>query len=269
MPPPPGNWNGWNPYEKNQYGGQQIAGADPNAADYGSVQNYADQAYDYSRRYLDPQQDTQNKRMAQDLINQGIDPNSPQGQERMKMMGMQQADQNNAAAFGAMQFGQGIQNQMFNQEFQQAGLAGDMQKALWAAQQGASGQGLQKYLGDQNYQLGRFGLDNQRYGIDMNYELGRAGQDLTRYGYDLTNQFNQGQLDLQRQGQDWNQMMGLDAVDFRNQSYNDSLGMYQDQLMLALMGQNPVPGGSQVNPYAPYNQQIGTGGGYWNWNGMQ
>ena len=39
-----GDWSGINPAEKNFYGGQQIAGADPSQADYGSVQGYADQA---------------------------------------------------------------------------------------------------------------------------------------------------------------------------------------------------------------------------------
>ena len=129
-----GNFNNWNPGAVNQYGGQQIAGATPSQADYQSVQGYADAAHQNARRYLDHQQDMQNRRMSQELINQGIDPNSAQGQERMKMLGMQQADANNAAAFGAMQFGQGIQNQMSQQEL--ANRAGCTRQTIVLLEQG-------------------------------------------------------------------------------------------------------------------------------------
>jgi hypothetical protein len=271
------------------YGPQQIAGTRPDAADYGSVRDFSNAALGQARRYLDPQQDMQNRRLDQELINKGIDPNSAQGREMANMLSMQQADANNAAAFGAMGFGQGVQNQMAQQAFQRSGLAGDMQKALWNAQLGSSGQNLQKYLGDQSaanaaaqmqnqYNLGMAGLDTQRYGMDLQQQLGRgsqdlqrmglqnqynlgvSGQDLQRYGMDLQNQLGMGHLDMQRQGQDFNQMMGLEGLSFRDRQYGDQQQMYQDQLMLSLLGQNPYGQGNMIDPTGMAgNQMVNSG----------
>ena len=85
-------------------------------ANYQGVEQYSDAAYDESRRYLDPQQAQQTRRMNQEQINRGIDPNSVQGQQMGDQLFMRQGDQNNAAAFGAMQFGQGIDKQMRDQQ---------------------------------------------------------------------------------------------------------------------------------------------------------
>ena len=256
-----GDFNAWNPNEKNQYGGQQIAGADPSQADYDSVQGYADQAYAESQRYMKPQHDQQNRRMQQELVNKGIDPNSPNGQEQMKMMAMQQGDQQNAAQFQALQFGQGIQNQMSQQELANQGLAGQMQQALWQNQLGSSGQDLQKYLGDQGFALGKGQLGNQRYGQDLNYMLGMGGQDLQRYGMDQNYQLGQGQLDMGRQGQDFNQMMGLEGVDFRNRAYGDQRGDTQNQLIMQMLGMGgPQMGGGSLDAGGAFGQTIGSAG---------
>jgi hypothetical protein len=263
-----GRFGAWNPNEKNQYGGQTIAGADPSQADYDSVQGYADQAYEESQRYMAPQHAMQNRRMQQELINKGIDPNSPQGQEMQKMMAMQQGDQQNAAQFQALQFGQGIQNQMSQQELANQGLAADMQKALWQNQLGSSGQNLQKYLGDQGFALGQGQLalgnqqaNNQRYGQDLNYMLGLGGQDLQRYGMDQNYQLGQGNLDLGRQGQDFNQMIGLEGIDFRNRAYGDSRNDIQNQLIMQMLGLGgPSMGGGALDAGGAFGQTIGSAG---------
>jgi hypothetical protein len=244
----PGPLDIWNPNEKNQYGGQQIAGADPSQADYNSVQGYADQAYDESQRYMAPQHAQEDRRMQQELINKGIDPNSPQGKEMQNMLAMQQGDQQNAAQFGALGFGQGIQNQMSQQEQFNQGLAGNMQQALWQNQLGSSGQGLQKYLGDQSNKLGQMGLQNQRYGMDQNYALGQAGQDLQRYGMDQNNQIAQGQLDMGRQGQDFSQMSQLEQNRFRDQAYGDSRGDRQQDILMQLLGFNAPGQAGMIDP---------------------
>lgn len=266
-----GNFNGWNPDEKNFYGGQQIAGARPDQADYNSVQGYADKAYENSRRYLDPQQETQNQRFQQELINKGIDPNSAQGQKAAQMLAMQQNDQNNAASFGAMQFGQGIQNQMAQQGLAQQGLAGQMQQALWQNQLGASGQNLNWQLGKMGNELGYAGLNTQtniagmqdktnRLGINNNYNLGMAGIEAGNYRADLQHQLGMGNLDMQRQGQDFNQMLGLEGIDFRNQQYQDMQGQYQDQITMALMGMTPVPGVNAIDPNGAFGTTISSAG---------
>ena len=151
-------------YNTGAYAGQATQGASAGPADYAGVQNFADAAYDESRRYLDPQQEQQRNRHEQDLINMGIDPRSAMGQERMAQMQRGINDQNNSAAFQAMGFGQGVQEQMFNQNFLNTQQAGDMQKALW------------------NNQTNRYGIDNQ-FALGMgDLELGRQKQDWSEYG---------------------------------------------------------------------------------------
>lgn len=225
---PGGPWGTpvFNPQERNQYGGQQIAGAKAGPADYGSVQKYSDEAHQAARRYLDPQQATENRRFDQELINKGIDPNSAAGQEAASQLARQQTDANNAASFGALQFGQGIQNQMNQQEFQRSQLAGQMQNNLWNAQLGAGGLGNQRYLGELGNMLGWGQLGSQ-------YQQGM------------------GNLDLARQGQDWNQMIGLEDRNFQYQQYNDMLNRgdqrYQNQILFQLLGMQPTSGGGDMN----------------------
>jgi hypothetical protein len=132
MPPPPG-WG---------------AGSVP-PADYGSVQNYADDAYSNARRYLDPQQEQDNRRFQQEMQNKGIDPNSAMGQDQYEQMMRAHGDQNSGAAFDSLGFGQGIQGQMADQQLQ------------WGNQ------------------------GNARYGIDKGYDLGMGNLDMNRQGQDF------------------------------------------------------------------------------------
>jgi hypothetical protein len=123
MPPTQDYPYGGNP---NQAGGNNPASPwatmPPNQANYDQMQQFGDQAYDYSRRYVDPQQEQDQRRINQEMVNRGVDPQSQQGQEMMDQMSMRHGDQNDASAFGAMQFGQGIQNQMFGQQLGWGGL---------------------------------------------------------------------------------------------------------------------------------------------------
>lgn len=253
-----GNFNGINPTGVNQYGGQQIAGARPSAADYGSVQQYADAAMQNANRYLDPEIKAQTLRFNQELVNKGIDPQSDMGRQMSDNMARQQADAKSGAAFGALGFGQGIQNQMATQGLNQQQLAGDMQKALWQNQLGASGQKL-------DYTLGKAGIKSaeaianaqnatQRAGQTNQYNLGMAGigNDYNsllnqRYGMDQDYTLGQGSQDIMRQGQNFDQMLGLEGVDFRNRAFNEGNQRYQDTLSQALMGFDRAPGASQVD----------------------
>ena len=227
MPPPPGSDGSWSggsqATEKNVYGGQRIAGAKPSRADYNSVQGYADQAYDQARRRIDPMQEQAGRRMEQDLINKGIDPSSPQGKAMLDQQNRDFADQNNAATFGALQFGQGIQKQMSDQELANQSLAGDMQKALWANN------------------FGYAGLENQRYGMDQNFELGM------------------GNLDYQRGMGEHSQLMDLLGYDLNVNQYNRTGDMMQDALYNQMYTGVPVPGMSQTNPYSPADTMMGAG----------
>lgn len=286
--------NLFDPAEKNYYGPQQIAGTQPSMGEYQSVHNYADQAHQNAMRYLAPQMELEQDRLNQEIINRGVDPMSEMGIAMKDDLSRRQNDAQTAAAFSALGFGQGIQDQMFGQSLAQSQLAGDMQKALWQAQLGASGQGLQKYVADQNFNLGssgqaleKYGIDQnaaiamaanelqkygvdqqtavqmaaqqvQQYGMQLDYQLGQSGQDLQRYGMDLQNQLGMGQLDLARQGQDFSQMLGLENIDFRNRAYGDQQQQYYDQMMMAMLGMSPAPGMNPVNPYSGYDSSVST-----------
>ncbi len=219
--------SGPGPLGGEQFGGVGTVGAQAGAADYQGVQGFADQAYQQARRNIDPMQAQASRRMEQDLVNKGIDPMSEQGMAMLDQQNRNFADQNNSATFGALQFGQGIQNQMFNQAFQNTQQAGNMQLGQWQNQTAQRGQDIQKY------------------GMDQNFNI------------------QSGQLDMARQGQDFNQMMGLEGVDVRNRAYNDKQSQYYDQLTMAMMG-IPIPGYGGYNPTDLAKQQIAgsAGGGF-------
>ena len=242
MPPDNGLDRGagseFNPTEKNYYGGQKIAGADPSQADYGSVQGYADQAYDQARTRIDPMQEQAGRRMEQDLINKGIDPSSEQGKAMLTQQNQNFSDQDNAATFGALQFGQGIQNQMAGQEQQKAALGGDMQKALWQNQLGGKGLEVQEGLGYAN-------ADNARYGMDQGFQLGM------------------GNLDLNQNQAEHGQTMDYLGYDMNVNQFNQNQQMMQDALYNQQYSGVPVPGMNQTNPYAPADTMLSAGDTTW------
>ena len=228
-PPPPSGGTG----SGTQFGGVGTVGAEANAADYQGVQNFADAAYDNSRRYLDPQQGADRRRYQQELINKGIDPNSAMGREMSDQMARQHGDQDSAAAFQAMGFGQGIQNQMFNQDFMNTQQAGNMAQGQWNNENMAAMRNL------------------QRYGMDQNYGLG------------------QGALDVQRQSQDFNELVGYDNIDYRNAMFNRQGDWRDDDIRLQMMGFQPPYNGqpnygepaSGFDPWAEYYRNTGGSGG--------
>jgi hypothetical protein len=268
---PTAGWGAKTQGEDNYYGPQQIAGSRPDQADYGSVQGYADAAHQNARRYLDPQQAQQNRRFDQELINKGIDPMSAQGREAAQLLGMQQADANNAAAFSSLGFGQGIQNQMTQQDLARSGLAADMQQALWNTQLGYSGQDLQRHLGNQQaataraqmenqFNLGMRGMDLQNQNMQNQYNLGKSGQDLQRYGMDQNYQLGQGKLDLGRQGQSFDEMLGLEGLQYRDAQTAQQQQNWEDQFLYNMMmgNQGFAPGG--VSGGGQFTGQSGPGG---------
>jgi hypothetical protein len=230
-------------------------------ADYAGVQQFTDQAYQQARRNLDPMQAQQNRRMQQDLINKGVDPMSEQGKGMLDQMQRQQADQNSKAMFDAMQFGQGVQQQMFGQSLANRQMQNQMTQANIQADIARSGQDLQRYGMDQQFALGRSGQDLQRYGMDQQFALGQSGQALQRYGMDQQYGLGMGQLDVSRQGQDFAQMLGLEGIDFRNRQYADKRSDYQDALTMSLLGMTPVPGAGQFDPSGLAGQMIANSGG--------
>ena len=104
---------------------------------YEDINQFTDAAYENAMRNLSPELEMQDERFAQDLINRGIDPNSPAGQEAFDRKARAQNDMLSKAAFDAMGFGTGIQQQMFAQDATRSQLA----NAMLQAQMGLSQRG--------------------------------------------------------------------------------------------------------------------------------
>lgn len=258
MPPPPQNgapnaqWMPQGYTGGTSFGGQSTTGAQAGAADYAGVQGFADKAYEQARRNIDPMQEQASRRMEQDLINKGIDPSSEQGKAMLDQQNRNFTDQNNAATFGALQFGQGIQNQMFGQNMANVQQAGQMQQADWANQRNNQNVYGQKYgaelgadVGWGNIGLGYNANDINRYGMDQRYNLGLLGNELGR------------------QQQDFNEVIGYDNMGYRNDQFNRQGNQWQDQMFLALtQGMPPYGGGSTGTPTNPVTPWAG----FWNDN---
>ena len=93
----------------------------------GTFQNYQDAAYDQAQRTIAPQQQAQQKKFEQQMVNKGLTPGSQAYNLAQSQMQRGQNDQNNSATFGSMQFGQQAQQQAFGQDLQnrQFGLSQD------------------------------------------------------------------------------------------------------------------------------------------------
>lgn len=256
MPPTGGQFSPIRAREDNFYGGQQIAGAAPSQADYGSVQGYADQAYQQARRNIDPLQEQQSRRTEQSLINKGIDPSSEQGKAMLDQQNRNFADQNAAASFGALQFGQGIQNQMSQQELANQQLAGNMQQGLWGQETARKGQDLQ-------WQLGQMGDETSRYGMQLQNQLGQSGLANQRYGMDLNQQLGMGNLDYQRGMGEHTQMMDLLGYDMNVNQMNQQNQLIQDAMWMNMYNSTPIPQMGQLDPNSPANQYLGAGNTKW------
>ena len=269
MPPP---WYQNGEYsDGSNFNGDPTSGARASWADYGGVQGFADQAYENARRYLDPQQEQDERRFEQMLINKGIDPNSEAGQEMYAQMMRAFGDQDQGAAFNALGFGQGIQDQMFRQNFMNTQQAGNMQMAQWANENNQMNRDLQRYLYDQNYNLGLGSLGLNSYLGMGNLGIAQQQQDLSKYlginNYMLNEYLGLGGLDLQRQMQDWAEYMGYENIDFRNDQFNESNYRWDQSLLMQLLGfQPPYSSGAQGqvgNSYAPWEEWFSGFSDYW------
>lgn len=107
--------------------------ADP--FDYGQVSDFSDAAFAQSMRYLEPQFAMDDRRHEQSLINKGLDPNSEAGMEALRRKEMSQNDLTSKAAYDALGFGAGLQDQMFGQDATRSGYANDLIQALMGLEQ--------------------------------------------------------------------------------------------------------------------------------------
>mgnify|MGYP001815735944 CR=1 FL=1 len=255
-----------------QFGGVSTVNPQAQQADYGSVNQFADQAYQQSRRYLDPQQASENRRFDQELINRGIDPNSQAGQLAADQLSRQQNDQNSKAAFDAMQFGQNVQNQMFQQDLARSGLAGQMQLGSWQNNT-AMNNTLANIFGTQAGMLGNMNnamasMYGSQLGLQGNINNNRTQQ----YLGDLGHRLGLGNLELNRQRQDWNEYTDLEGMNQWEANFNRQGDWRNQDLALAMLGMQ-MPGGGTTgspqvggigDPSAPWAEFIGSQWDAWN-----
>ena len=185
----------------------------------GAFQNFQDASYSQAQRHLAPQQEAQQKKFDQQMVNKGLAPGSKAYNLAQAQMQRGQNDQNNAAAFGAMQFGLGAQNQAFGQDFQNRTM--DMQKDQFGRSLNQRESEFGRNLGLQNRQLGEQG---RQFDVGMSQRESEFGRNLG-----LQND----QFGLQRD------MFGLQA---ENQAYNQLIGMGDFGMRLADFKQPCRPG---------------------------
>lgn len=96
--------------------------ASAGAPQYDSMREYQDQAFQHGMSRLQPQIDQQNRQAQQQLVNQGIDPNSAAGRNLLDQNARNQNDQRSSLLTSAMGLGLQAQNQAFGQSLQNANL---------------------------------------------------------------------------------------------------------------------------------------------------
>lgn len=189
-----------------------------------SFQGYQDAAYGQAQRMLAPQQEAQQKKFDQQMVNKGITAGSQAYNLAQAQMQRGQGEQNASAAFGAMGFGQQAQQQAFGQSLQASQLA------------------------QSQNQFGR-SLNEQGRQFDQN--LGQRESEFGRNFGQQQYQYDRGQGFAENQGM-FNNMMGLGNMAIQLGGYENQ-GTLQDYNMgQTLLGMAPGMMNQQVGVNAAY-----------------
>ena len=123
----------------------------------GAFQQYQDAAYQQAQRNIAPQQQMQQKKFDQQMVNKGLTPGSNAYNLAQAQMQRGQNDQNQAANFGAMQFGQAAQEQAFGQDFKNRSLS--QNESQFGRSLGEQGRQFDTGMSQRESEFGRnFGL---------------------------------------------------------------------------------------------------------------
>ena len=245
-----------------QFGGQSTVNPQANPADYGSVRGFADQAYDQSMRYLQPQMESQNRRFDQQLINQGLDPSSEAGRLAADQLARGQNDLQSKAAFDALTFGQGLQQQMYGQDLERSRLATQNQANRW----GALGDRFGTQAGIYGNQLG-FG--SNIFGAQAGMYNNQASNNAAMHNAQLGFNADMGRLDVLRQQQDWNQNMDMEKLNQWQAGFNRDNDRWKTDLGMKLAGFGDMPNYTMGQPGTPTQDPAAWAGdlgtNMWNW----
>jgi len=244
----------------------------PNGLDPSSFKRYEDASYANALSRLDPMMNQATAQFNQQMASQGIPVGSDAYNRAFTNLQNQQTDATNSAAFGAMQFGLGAQNQAFTQAATWQQLADEMARAKMANELGYAGLDTQQEIANmeaaleaqmQNASLaeqGRqfdLGLGQNAYQFDAN--LGQRGYEFDAnlandlYQFDNTldlNRFNLGnQWDYT-----WNRANQADYQWGQGQDFAQT--QYDNALLLSLLGMAP-PSPYYQDPTGAYSNQLG------------
>lgn len=209
----------------------------------GAFQQYQDAAYQQAQRNIAPQQEAQQRKFEQQMLNKGLQPGSKAYNLAQAQMQRGQNDQNNAANFQAMQFGQQAQAQEFGQDFQNRSLA----QAHDQFGRSLNEQGRQFDVGQSN-QMDQFGrsLSQRESEFGRNFGLQENQQNF------MQDFQNRGFAEQQAQNSFGNLMglgnMALQFGQFANQGTMSDYNMAQGQL-----GSAPDSGVYGIDTQGAYN----------------
>lgn len=222
-----------------------------------AFRRYEDAAYSDAMRHLQPQFDASQRQFDQQMASRGIPVGSDAYNTAKAEFEQNKAGALESAAFGAMQFGLGAQNQSFQQDHARSALANALLQAQW-----------QKELGWGNISLGQQNLGLQQNRLN---ESARQFDSNLGYQYDTfydTLANNQYQFDsnmdynLWDRGNYWDFAYDrADASDYFD-SWDRDYGAQTDfmNFMLQMFGNTPGTAGINV----PYNPQPGSAYD-WSW----
>ncbi|MCD6525945.1 MAG: hypothetical protein J7K75_03005 [Desulfuromonas sp.] len=222
-----------------------------------SFQGYQDAAYGQAQRMLAPQQEAQQKRFDQQMVNKGITAGSQAYNLAQSQMQRGQGEQNASAAFGAMGFGQQAQQQAFGQSLQASQLAQQQGQITEQSRQFDQNLGQResefgRNFGQQQYQYDRGQGFAENQGM-FNNMMGMGNMAIQLGGYQnqgMLQDYNMGQTLLGMAPGMMNQQVGVNAAyqTSSDAAYNQAnLNMQQNANVMSGIGQLASAGGKMMS----------------------
>jgi hypothetical protein len=188
--------------------------------DYGPVDTgvdafnqFADTAYNQGLSRLQPQMDASYRRMQQQMVAQGLSPNTAAGSGLMMNQARAESDMLNSLNASAQAQGLAAQNQYFGQEMANNNFGLQQANQNWGQesfydnldnQRGIAGMSAAASMAGSaaSAAASRYAADQQNYRAGLNYDLGLQGLNEQGRQFNATDAYR-------NQGQDYNYQLGL------------------------------------------------------------
>jgi len=264
--------------EDGMYGIGGVSAVNPQAGqanELDAFKRYEDAAFANASGRLNPFLQQQQAQFQQQMANQGIPVGSDAYNKAQAQMSLGQTDAMNNAAFGAMGFGLGAQQQSFGQDHARSQLANSLLQAKMQQDLGMAGIGVDKArLAQDASQFSRgLGFDRDKLAQQASQFQDTLGLDYDKLGYDYDTfydtlgqrayEFDSGQdFDYWDRGNQYGLAnRAMDSGDFWD-AYNagpTGTQRYDDALALAILSGMQPPGVPTVDPAGTYAAQLGVG----------